>query len=46
MPPDAFQIILKRINALEDVQNEHSDKLTAIQEQINFLSAKFDSFTD
>ena len=41
-----FQIILERINGLRDVQNEHSDRLTTIQEKINLLSAKFDSFTD
>ena len=38
-----FQIILERINGLRDVQNEHSDRLTTIQEKINLLSAKFDS---
>ena len=46
VPPDAFQIILERINGLGEVQNEHSDRLTTIQEQINLLTAKFDSFTD
>ena len=45
VPPDAFQIILERIDGLRDVQNEQSDKLPAIQEQMNLLSAKFDSFT-
>ena len=45
VPPDAFQIILERIDRLQDVQNEQSDKLAAIQEQMTFLSAKFDSFT-
>ena len=45
VPPDAFQIILERINSLQDVQNEQSNRLTAIQDQINLLSAKFDSFT-
>ena len=45
VPLDAFQIIFERIDCLRDVQNEQSDRLTAIQEQINLLSAKFDSFT-
>ena len=45
-PPGAFQIILERINGLQEVQNEHSDMLTTIQEQINLLAAKFDNFTD
>ena len=45
VPLNAFQIILERIDRLRDVQNEQSDRLTAIQEQINLLSAKFDSFT-
>ena len=30
VPLDAFQIILKRIDGLRDVQNEQSDRLTAI----------------
>ena len=46
VPLDAFQIILERIDGLGEVQNEHSDRLTTIQEQINLLTAKFDSFTD
>ena len=45
VPPDAFQIILERIDGLRDVQNEQFDKLAVIQEQMNLLSAKFDSFT-
>ena len=45
VPLDAFQIILESIDGLRDVQNEQSDRLIAIQEQINLLSAKFDSFT-
>ena len=44
VPPNAFQIILKRIDSLREVQNEHSDRLTTIQDQINLLTAKFDSF--
>ena len=45
VPPDAFQIILERINKLRDIQNEQFDKVTAIQEQMNLLLAKSDSFT-
>ena len=45
VPPDAFQIILERINGLRDIQNEQSDRVTAIQEQMNLILAKFDSFT-
>ena len=43
--PDAFQIILKRIDGLRDVQNEQFDRLAALQDQMNILSAKFDSFS-
>ena len=32
VPLDAFQIILERIDGLQDVQNEQSDRLAAIQE--------------
>ena len=46
VPLDAFQIILERIDGLREVQNEQFDKLTTIQEQINLLAAKFDSFTN
>ena len=45
VPSYAFQIILKRIDGLRDVQNEQSDRLAALQDQINLLSAKLDSFT-
>ena len=45
VPPDAFQIILERIDGLRDTQIEQSDRLIAIQDQINLLSVKFDSFT-
>ena len=31
IPPDAFQIILERIDGLRDVQNEQSNRLAAIQ---------------
>ena len=45
VPPDAFQIILERIDGLREVQNEHTDRMTALQDQLNILSAKFDSFS-
>ena len=45
VPPDAFQIILERIDGLRNVQTKHSNSLAAIQDQINLSSAKFDSFT-
>ena len=32
VPPDAFQIILERIDGLRDVQNEHIDRMAAIQD--------------
>ena len=41
-PLDAFQIILERIDGLRDVQNEQSDRLVALQDQMNILLAKFD----
>ena len=44
VPPDAFQIILERINGLKEVQNEHTNRMAALQDQLNILSAKFDSF--
>ena len=44
--PDAFCIILDRIDGLRDVQTKHSNRLTTIQDQINMLTAKFDSFTN
>ena len=30
VPPDAFRIILERIDELREVQNEHTDKMAAI----------------
>ena len=30
VPPDAFQIILERIDGLREVQNEHTDRMAAI----------------
>ena len=43
VPLNAFQIILERIDGLRKVQNEHTDRMVAIQDQLNILSAKFDS---
>ena len=43
VPLDAFQIILERIDGLREVQNEHIDRMVAIQDQLNILLAKFDS---
>ena len=45
VPPDAFQIILERIDGIREVQNEHTDRMAAIQNQLNLLSAKFDNFS-
>ena len=45
VPSDAFKIILKRIDGLRDIQNEQSDRPAALRDQMNILSAKFDSFT-
>ena len=30
-PPDAFQIILDRIDGLREVQNQHTERMTAMQ---------------
>ena len=43
VPPNAFQIILERIDGLKEVQNAHTDRMVAIQDQLDILSAKFDS---
>ena len=45
VPPDAFQIILERIDGLREVHNEHTDRMAVIQDQLDLLSAKFDSFS-
>ena len=45
VPPNAFQIILERIDGLREVQNEHTNKMAALQDQLNILSAKLDSFS-
>ena len=43
VPPNAFQIILERIDGLREVQNQHTERMTAMQDQLDVLSAKFDS---
>ena len=45
VPPYAFQIIPERIDGLRDVQNEQSDKLATLEDQMNIFSVKFDSFS-
>ena len=46
-PLDAFQIILEMIDGLKEVQNQHTERMTAMQDQLDVLSAKFDSiYTD
>ena len=40
---DAFQIILERIDGLREVQNQHTERMIAMQDQLDVLSAKFDS---
>ena len=42
-PPDVFQIILDRIDGLREVQNQHTERMTAMQDQLDVLLAKFDS---
>ena len=42
-PPDAFQIILERIDGLREVQNQHTERMTTMQDQLDVLSVKFDS---
>ena len=43
-PPDAFQVILGRLDGIREVQTEHSERIAATQDQLDILSAKFDSF--
>ena len=46
-PLDAFQIILDTIDGLREVQNQHTERMIAMQDQLDVLSAKFDSiYTD
>ena len=42
-PPDAFQIILERNDDLREVQNQHTERMTAMQDQLDVLLAKFDN---
>ena len=44
-PQDAFQVILDRLDGLRKVQTEQSRRMIAMQDQLDILSAKFDSFT-
>ena len=43
LPQDAFQIILERIDGIREVQNQHTERMTTMQDQLDVLSAKFDS---
>ena len=45
IPPDAFQVILERLDGLREVQTEQSERMAAMQDQLDVLSAKFDSIT-
>ena len=45
IPPDAFQVILDRLNGLREVQTEQSERIAAMQDKLNVLTAKFDSIT-
>ena len=42
-PPNAFQIILDKIDGLREVQNQHTERMTAMQDRLDVLSTKFDS---
>ena len=43
VPLDAFQIILERIDGLREVQNQHTERMTAMRDQLDVISAKFNS---
>ena len=45
IPPDAFQVILERLDGLREVQTAQSERMVAMQDQLDILFAKFDSFT-
>ena len=45
VPQDTFQVILDRLDGLRKVQTEQSERMIAMQDQLDILSAKFDSFT-
>ena len=42
---DAFQVILERLDGLKEVQTEQSERMVAMQDQVDVLLAKFDSIT-
>ena len=44
-PTIAIQIILERLDGIREVQTEHSERMRAMQDQIDVLSAKLNSFT-
>ena len=39
-PPDAFQVILERLDGLKDVQTVQSERMAAMQDQLDILSVK------
>ena len=43
VPQDAFQVILDRLDGLRKVQTEQSERMIAMQDQLDILFAKFDS---
>ena len=45
IPPDAFQIILGRLDGLREIQTEQFERMAAMQDQLDVLSAKFDNIT-
>ena len=45
IPSDAFQIILDRLDGLREVQTEQSERIAAMQDQLNVLKTKFDYIT-
>ena len=44
-PPNAFQVILERLDGLRDAQTVQSERMAAMQDQLDILSAKLNSFT-
>ena len=42
-PPNTFQIILEKIDGLREVQNQRTERMTAMQDQLDVLSTKFDN---
>ena len=44
-PLDAFQIILERLDGIREVQTVQFKRMAAMQDQLDILFAKFDSFT-